>query len=530
MSAADPIVPETRRFSIPLPSPLWIGLATGILVVVAIGLQLGIPVYRQQVVIQEIERLGGSVLTEPFGPEWLRSWMGGEWMMLVDTVNEVYLNGSAATDATLGYLSCLTGLMNLWLNETNVTDAGLVHLNGFRSLQHLALINTQVTDAGLEHLARTTDLRDLILNNTQITDVGLGQLKGLPKLQMLCLDDTRATDAGLAYLKGSTSLEVLTLSNTQVTDAGLVNLTGLTELHSLTLDKTQVSDAGLVHLRGLTEMEQLSLRNTQVTHEGLAELKTPSPARQAENRSLTGKRMVVVKIGITNDNVRLRHLWSRQKSRPDDGRHQICHAEPPAALADGILLLCGGGRNAIRGSPSPRLDDIDGDPRNSSTRVDKLSALMAYVRAVCGAMIAFGSLFFVTFILNRNFIPLTDSQIAIRYGLGVLLCVGIGGGLLTYCQPFQTTAREKRIRLECGEILGICADPARIQGAAAQRILNSLADVSASQNSDPFNANPVVVDRRESLVQLTRVRAMIALGHSRDSLERRTDELLAQIR
>lgn len=69
MATTDPTTPESRRFSIRLPRPLWIGLATVVLVVVTIGLQFGVPIYRRHVAIREIERLGGKFETSKGGPE-----------------------------------------------------------------------------------------------------------------------------------------------------------------------------------------------------------------------------------------------------------------------------------------------------------------------------------------------------------------------------------------------------------------------------------------------------------------------------
>ena len=41
--------PESRRFSIRLTRPVGMFLATVVMVIVAVGLQIGVPVYRQQV-------------------------------------------------------------------------------------------------------------------------------------------------------------------------------------------------------------------------------------------------------------------------------------------------------------------------------------------------------------------------------------------------------------------------------------------------------------------------------------------------
>jgi hypothetical protein len=57
MSDTDSITPNARRFSIGLPRPLWIGVTAFLLVVVAIGLHVGVPIDRQHAAIREIERV-----------------------------------------------------------------------------------------------------------------------------------------------------------------------------------------------------------------------------------------------------------------------------------------------------------------------------------------------------------------------------------------------------------------------------------------------------------------------------------------
>ena len=59
---------------------------TVVLVVVAVGVLVGVPVYRQQVAIREIDRLGGGGETRSGGPQWLRDIVGDEWMRGFDAV------------------------------------------------------------------------------------------------------------------------------------------------------------------------------------------------------------------------------------------------------------------------------------------------------------------------------------------------------------------------------------------------------------------------------------------------------------
>jgi hypothetical protein len=54
--ANDPITTAPHRFSMPLTRSAWIAL-TAALVLVGVGLRIGLPIYRHQVAIREIERL-----------------------------------------------------------------------------------------------------------------------------------------------------------------------------------------------------------------------------------------------------------------------------------------------------------------------------------------------------------------------------------------------------------------------------------------------------------------------------------------
>src|SRR4029077_4291738 len=166
------------------------------LVVVVVGLQFGLPVYRQHVANRDIERLGGTVETRPGGPKWLRYGVGNEPMKLFDQVIAVNLA------------------------NRHVTDAILIDIGRLTSLQKLRLANTPVTDQGLAHLRRLTGLEQLSLTGTRVTDAGMVHVNGLTSLQEFSLDNTEVTDAGLVYLTGHTALEGLSLESTRVADRG----------------------------------------------------------------------------------------------------------------------------------------------------------------------------------------------------------------------------------------------------------------------------------------------------------------------
>jgi hypothetical protein len=185
MADAAPSPSEPSRFAIRLPRPLWIGVATVVVVVVGLGLRFGLPIYRQHLAIQEIERAGGGVGVEERGPEWLRARLGDERMATFGEVTAVYLAGSQATDATLAHLKLLASVEFLTLDNTHVTDAGMHHLRGLTKLKELTLVNTKITDAGLALLMGLRDLEHLALKNTAVTEGGVAELRrALPKVMI----------------------------------------------------------------------------------------------------------------------------------------------------------------------------------------------------------------------------------------------------------------------------------------------------------------------------------------------------------
>jgi hypothetical protein len=156
-AAPNPAPAESRRFPLRVPRPLWIGIAAAVVVVISLGLRVGLPIYRQQVAIAEIERVGGVVFTQPCGPEWLESLLYGIDQDLGDrlvTVSAVCLDGRPVTDRTLERLLWLGDLQELMLNRTEMTDARLARLQQLKTLKKISLAKCPVTDAGVADLQK----------------------------------------------------------------------------------------------------------------------------------------------------------------------------------------------------------------------------------------------------------------------------------------------------------------------------------------------------------------------------------------
>jgi hypothetical protein len=153
MVGGDHMTRESQHMSMRLPRQQWLWFATLTLLVVSVGLHFGVSVYRRQVAIREIERIGGGTISTLGGPVWLREVLGESWMKLLrDDVTWVDLSWTDANDGDLMHLGALPEIEVLDLHNTQVNDAGMRHLSGLRNLRIIRLENTWVTDAGAKSL------------------------------------------------------------------------------------------------------------------------------------------------------------------------------------------------------------------------------------------------------------------------------------------------------------------------------------------------------------------------------------------
>lgn len=277
---------DSRPFSMRLPSPLSVGLATVVLIVAAIGLRIGIPIYREQAAIREIKRLGGWVETLQGGPGWLRSILGNDRMARFDNVFAVNLAGTPANDETCAHFAGTPKLRLLILDQTQITDAGLARLANLRNIVGLDLGSTQITDAGLANLAGMSDLRALELDCTHVTDAGLSHVGKHSNLIRLNLAQTRVSGDGLVHLKGLSKLESLRLTGTQIGDPSLEHLSPLLPLRELYLNDTKITDAGLVRLSRFKQLARIDLGGTQVSKPALGRYRWLEDAHDDELKGI----------------------------------------------------------------------------------------------------------------------------------------------------------------------------------------------------------------------------------------------------
>ena len=157
--------------------------------------------FRQQAAIQQIEKLGGRVVTTHGDPRWLRWLIGGKSLRIFEQATVVNLSQNKVEDSDLIHLRNLNGLQRLNLNETRITDDGLRHLEELTGLKALDLSGTQITGNGLEHLRGLTALEYLYLSRTKVGDADLRHLKKLTNLGHLDVTGTAVTEEGVEEVK-----------------------------------------------------------------------------------------------------------------------------------------------------------------------------------------------------------------------------------------------------------------------------------------------------------------------------------------
>jgi len=173
----------------------------------------------------------------------------------------------------------------------------------------------------------------------------------------------------------------------------------------------------------------------------------------------------------------------------------------------------GKGKSTSTGIPffaSSRTETIRGIPL---ARIDKTSALIAYIRAICAPFAIVGVVLLVTVLVSSVGRPLEGLAFVI------LICMaGAAIGLLTYTLPLMRH-REREIRRYCGQLLGSSIDPARVRREIALQIIDYLGRTHG----------PDADKRTRLLCRLIETRATICQTIDTHNLELTTDELLGQL-
>jgi hypothetical protein len=183
-----------------LPRPLWITLATVVLVVVGVGVRLGLPAYRQREAIRAIREHGGEIEFRRSCPEWVQRCLGNDGTEAFDVIEGLRFVPDEDTFFRR-FDTVYVGNSGPWFDGPTVDDTLLAIISHLPSLTGLDLSYTNVGDGGIAHVAALTELQRLSLYGTDVSDASIPLFLGLKNLTWLELSGTRVTSDGIARLR-----------------------------------------------------------------------------------------------------------------------------------------------------------------------------------------------------------------------------------------------------------------------------------------------------------------------------------------
>src|SRR5262245_20340396 len=187
MVPIDSVAPERRRLSIRLPHPVWIALGTAALAVVILGLSVCTSIYRTQILIREIEQLGGKCSTKRTLPDWLRDRVGDDVARRFEPVRTVFFQDVSLPEEKLQLVARFGRVERLWLHGVGLTDTAFTHLRQLESLSEIELVNMPITGEGFGQLRDLPHLEKVWIMGCPISDAGLAELARLVSLREISL-------------------------------------------------------------------------------------------------------------------------------------------------------------------------------------------------------------------------------------------------------------------------------------------------------------------------------------------------------
>jgi hypothetical protein len=165
-------------------------------------------------------------------------------------------------------------------------------------------------------------------------------------------------------------------------------------------------------------------------------------------------------------------------------------------------------------------------------RLDRLSVMMAYVRALAVVLVLPGTIAFFILLgmsLNGSFSTPDEFARTLFLIVAVMFVVGALIGGASYLAMYRIDEREKKIREVCGGVLGIAADPANIAAESAEQLAPLIKQAMSEAkiaNPSKLLQSPHEADEIQAALLLVACRLRIASGGNREPLEQAVDRLL----
>lgn len=188
-----------------------------------------------------------------------------------ETLTQLSIVNSGASDATVAALPRLPHLRTLDLSDSTVSDLALERMATFPSLEFLGVSRTGVTARGIEFL-ETTKLTQLRAENLHLKDVDLAVFTKLEHLEELSLADESLTGEGFRVFTAPLPLKRLNLRSVRLSTAGAMRIGEMASLQSLTFQEVAFDEAKLKALCAESRVESLGINDSTLPEAALRHL------------------------------------------------------------------------------------------------------------------------------------------------------------------------------------------------------------------------------------------------------------------
>lgn len=202
---SDPASDKAPRRRSRIPVSLRMFGAILALLFVGGALWVGVPIYRQEMVISEFDRLKVHYEKRPIGPDSFHRFLT-KWNFDVDRLPHDVVAVRIGYDVNPRdfdprWFQALPRLEKLRLRASWFGPVDLKFLADMRNLQLLSLRVMPISDGDLQSIVTLPNLKVLDLTGTRVTDSGLMQLAALKNLRWIEVGHTQVTQTGIDALQ-----------------------------------------------------------------------------------------------------------------------------------------------------------------------------------------------------------------------------------------------------------------------------------------------------------------------------------------
>jgi Leucine-rich repeat (LRR) protein len=244
----------------------------------------------EQLVVTQVERLGGSVKREPLVAEEsnLLDPDKREFVSDLRVLRQRNLNqpdtDARGTSQSVRFAPYFRFLKRLSLDASQATDDDLRAISRLETLQRVVLYDAaKITDKGLDFLAKLEDLVELEIYGCQATSQGIAALQALPHLKVLRISSLQLDNRAVEAASQLQQLDQLALIGGTIDNSPLEKLASLPRLRHLDLSETLLGPSAIEVVSLFPHLEIFIARSTALTENDFERFRQNRNSRLSTN-------------------------------------------------------------------------------------------------------------------------------------------------------------------------------------------------------------------------------------------------------